>query len=142
MKFLKWMLIIAGSLVVLLVVAGVGGYFYVVSGPSLELSARDLDVGSPWSATEREAFVATCMRTSPAEHRERAPVFCECVTKELETQASRVERLIFAAGLEDNWRQMAKVVLATGILTLRTDKSLDEHDIGERVKRTCGKLHG
>jgi hypothetical protein len=141
MKFLKWILIIGGSLIVLLVAAGIGGYFYVVSGPRLELSAKDWEAGSPWPATERAAFASACLRTSPS-HPERKPAFCECVTKEAEAKASRTERLMLAAEFEDSWRQMAKVVLAMGTFLMTTDKSFDDTPFGESLKRNCAKLRG
>jgi hypothetical protein len=143
MKLLRWVLIVAGSLVVLLVAAGIGGYFYVVSGPSLELSVKDWEIGSPWPPTERAAFVSSCLKTSGSAHRERTPVFCECVTKEAETKISRVGRLMIAADFEDNWRQMAKVVLAAGWLLVTTDKSIDDGlGVSESLNRDCAKLRG
>lgn len=141
MKVLKWILIAAACLTVLLIAVGIGGYFYVFRGPSLELSAADLEVGSPWAPTERATFVSTCVKKSNSEYRERTSTFCECVAKETETKTSRAARLMLAASFEDDWRQMAKVVLATGIVAIKNDApSIGEgRDVAESLKRNCGK---
>jgi uncharacterized membrane protein len=141
MKVLKWILIATACLTVLLIAVGIGGYLYVFRGPSLELTAADMEVGSPWPPTERAALVSACLKKSNSEHRERASTFCECVAKETETKTSRAARLMIAADFDDDWRQMARVVLATGIVAFKTDASSigEGRDVAESLQRNCGK---
>jgi len=141
MKVMKWVLIAVAGLAVLLIVVGIGGYLYVFSGPRVELAGADLKVGSPWSGpTERAAFVSTCQKKYSSEYRDRTSTYCECVAKETETKMSRAARLMLAADFADDWRQMAKVVLATGIVAYKTDApSIGEGDVAENLKRNCGK---
>jgi len=142
MKVMKWILIAAACLVVLVIAVGIGGYLYVFRGPKVELTEGDLKVGSPWGGpAERSGFVSTCQKKYTSEYRERSSTFCECVAKETETKTSRAARLMLAADFADDWRQMAKVVLAAGMVAFKTDApSIGEgQDVAENLKRNCGK---
>jgi hypothetical protein len=140
MKVLQWILITLGVLVTLLIAICIGGYFYVVSGPDLVVTAKDLEVGAPWSATERAGFVSACVKKSGATHPDTAPKVCECVAKETEAKTSRAVRFIVAATFDGDWRKVAKVVVETAKVAASTGATStdDGRAIAESLKANCG----
>jgi hypothetical protein len=141
MSVVKWILITVGALVLLLVAVGIGGSFYLFNGPSVELSATDMEIGSAWSPTERRTFVMGCMKR--VDNAKKAVAACECIAREAETKTSRAVRLLLSATFEGDYRQMAKVAVAAGKVAAKTGTTVNEIDgkeMGDRMVRACSKL--
>jgi hypothetical protein len=108
MKVFKWVLIVFGAILLVLIAVGAAGYFWASNIESVKFTAADLDVGGSYPAEERQALLDACQKSSEADGADATA--CTCITDNAGTQLSRVERLLLAAGLE---KSPTKVVAVT-----------------------------
>lgn len=119
MKVLKWVLIVFGSLVLVLI-AVIIGWLSTVEG--VKLSAADLDVGGSYPAEERQALFAACRFSSFYQFPGEAS--CTCFADNAGRKLSRFDRLVSLAEFEGDGERF--VVLALALYKHVAREKIDE----------------
>jgi len=123
MKILKWVLIVFGAILLVLIAVGGIGFFWASNVESVKLTAADLDTGGSYPAEERQALLNACKSSSEAEGTDGAA--CTCVAENAGTELSRVERLMLVAGLEESPTKIVAVtkgLLFSGVPQEKVDE--------------------
>ena len=123
MKVLKWVLIVFGAILLVLIAIGGAGFFWASNVESVKLTAADLDVGGSYPAEERQALLVACKSSSEAEGADEAA--CTCVADNAGTELSRFERLMLVAGLKVSATQivaLTKGLIASGVPQDKVDE--------------------
>jgi len=113
MKVLKWVLIVFGAILLVLIAIGGVGFFWASNVESVKLTAADLDVGGSYPAEERQALLDACKTSSDAEGSPEEA--CTCIADNAGTELSRFERLMLVAGLEVSATKI--VALTKGLIS-------------------------
>ena len=113
MKVLKWVLIVFGAILLVLIAIGGAGFFWASNVESVKLTAADLDVGGSYPAEERQALLDACQKNSEADGADVTA--CTCIADNAGTQLSRFERLMLEAGLEVSATKI--VALTKGLIS-------------------------
>ena len=121
MSIIKGFLIVAGVIGTLVVAGGAGAMTYLFSGKSVEIAMRDLEVGEPSHAGEREALAASCQAVLGSDLGSKATAVCDCIAGDFEHDLSRVERLMVSASFQQDTRR----VVAIGVSIAKTGASRD-----------------
>ena len=109
MSIVKGFLIVVGVIGTLVVAGGAGAMTYLFLGNNVELSMRDLEVGEPSHAGEREALVASCQAVLGKGLGSKANAACGCIADDFEQDLSRVERLMVSASFQKDTRRLVAI---------------------------------
>jgi hypothetical protein len=105
---------ILGWLLAILVVAGVGFYFYQRNIAAVPVVATDLDKGGAYSDAEKASLKAAC-----ADHfKTNTDKVCGCVADKAGTDFSRFDRMILTATMQEKVSEIVgitKGLIASGI---------------------------
>jgi hypothetical protein len=105
MKVFKWVLIVFGGLVLVLIAVTIG-WLSTVEG--VKLTAADFEVGGSYPAEERKALFNACKNNRLNEALDEAA--CTCVADNARTQLSRYERLSVIVTFERSPTKFAALI--------------------------------
>jgi hypothetical protein len=101
-------------LLLILVVLGVGFYFYQKNIPAATVTAGDLEKGGNFSDGERTTLVAAC-KVRMKKDGDKA---CGCIADKVASQFSRFDRMLITATFQEKLSDMValtKGLIASGI---------------------------
>jgi len=134
MTVLKWVLIVFGLLLLVIIAVVAGGFYWVSTVESVKVTAADLEVGGSYEADERQALLTSCRKT--AESQSSAKEACACIADKAGTELSRFERLMFVAGLEVSPTKI--VALTKGLI----DSGIPEPKVNEMEANSKQRIEG
>lgn len=134
MTVLKWVLIVFGLLLLVIIAVAAGGFYWVSTVESVKVTAADLEVGGSYAADERQALLASCQKT--AESQSSVKESCTCIADKAGTELSRFERLMLVAGLEVSPTKI--VALTKGLI----DSGIPEAKVNEMEANTKQRIEG
>jgi len=140
MAVLKWVLIVLGAIVAILLVVIMGTFYWASTVESVKLTEADLQVGGAYSEAERKELLDICNQKHKAgtEGDDR----CVCVTDRAGKDFSRFERLVFIATFEGNPTRvvaLTKGLIDSGIPQSRVEElQKDSKSRIETLLKACG----
>ncbi len=140
MSVLKWVLIVLGAIVLIVVVAIVGTFFWASTIEGVKLTEADLKVGGDYPAEERQQLLDICAqkRKTGTEGDDR----CVCIADRAGTDFSRFERLVFIASFEGNPTRivaLTKGLIDSGIPQSRVEElQTDSKSRIDGLLKACG----
>jgi len=138
MSFLKWFLIIIGSLTVLslAVIAG-GAYWLWRSAEEIKLTEADLQVGGSYDGPERAAVQKACSSKFDE-------TMCTCIVERAGTEMSHVDRLMLIPALEGSFITIMATSAALARANGAPEEKIREAMLEARVRlprlmKACGE---
>jgi len=137
MAVLKWVLIVFGALVLIVLAVAIGGYFWATSVEGVKLTAEDLKAGGAYPPEERQTLLEACRKNlkTPAADKDA----CSCIAEKAGTVISRFERLALTAGFEGSAIKivaLSKGLMQSGIPQAQVDamQANSETRMGDLMK--------
>jgi hypothetical protein len=134
MTVLKWVLIVFGALLLLVIAIVAGGLYWASTVDSVKLTATDLEVGGSYSAEERQSLLESCQKSAGAPAPDKDA--CTCIADKAGTEFSRFERLALTAGFEGSPTKI--VALTKGLI----ESGIPEVKVNEMEANSKQRIEG
>ena len=134
MAVLKWVLIVLGAIVAILLVVIMGTFYWASTVESVKLTEADLQVGGAYSEAERKELLDICNQKHKAGN--EGDDRCVCIADRAGKDFSRFERLVFIASFEGNATRV--VALTKGLI----DSGIAQSRIDELQKDSKTRIDG
>ena len=140
MKVLRWVLIVLGALLLVVIAVGAIGFYWASTVETVHLTAADLAVGGSYPAEERQALLVACKNSPENDGGDEAA--CTCIADKAATDSTRFERLMLAAAFEGSATKF--VALTKGLMFSGVpEEKVDElRAYGKQRMRTLARSCG
>ena len=139
MKVLKWVLIVFGSLVLVLIVFITGVLIWASTVETENLAAADFEIGGTYSAQERDAVFNACKSNWLNKDNDEAA--CTCIADNAGKESSRYARLVYVATFEGSPTKLAAIwkgLIFSGVPRAhRSEKRLYARQRMRALVRSC-----